>query len=105
MPRTMPSVGSMLTQRTRFSPRCCSTSAITSIGLSAVAAGVVDADRLVDGRDVLVELHVHHGADDLDDATDVRLRHDCLLSYEGAPAPETTSMISLVIAAWRTLFM
>ena len=29
---TMPSVGSMLTQRTRFSPRCCSTSAITSMG-------------------------------------------------------------------------
>ena len=32
MPRTMPSVGSMLTQRTRFSPRCCSTSTMTSIG-------------------------------------------------------------------------
>ena len=32
MPRTMPSVGSMLTQRTRFSPRCCSTSVITSMG-------------------------------------------------------------------------
>ena len=31
MPRTMPSVGSMLTQRTRFSPRCCSTSVTTSI--------------------------------------------------------------------------
>ncbi len=30
MPRTMPSVGSMLTQRTRFSPRCCCTSATTS---------------------------------------------------------------------------
>ena len=65
----------------------------------------LDVERLVDGRDVLVELHVHHGADDLDDAADVRLRHECLLSYEGAPAPETTSMISLVIAACRTLFM
>jgi hypothetical protein len=32
MPRTMPSVGNMETQRTRFSPRCCSTSAITSMG-------------------------------------------------------------------------
>ena len=32
MPRTMPSVASMLTQRTRFSPRCCSTSTMTSIG-------------------------------------------------------------------------
>ncbi len=30
VPRTMPSVGCMLTQRTRFSPRCCCTSAITS---------------------------------------------------------------------------
>jgi hypothetical protein len=32
MPRTMPSVGFIETQRTRFSPRCCATSAITSIG-------------------------------------------------------------------------
>ncbi len=30
VPRTMPSVGCMLTQRTRLSPRCCCTSAITS---------------------------------------------------------------------------
>ena len=33
MPRTMPSVGSMLTHRTRFSPRCCSTSVTTSMGM------------------------------------------------------------------------
>src|SRR6266571_952160 len=32
MPRTMPSVGSIATQRARPSPRCCSTSTITSIG-------------------------------------------------------------------------
>ncbi|MND05321.1 hypothetical protein D3C83_260350 [compost metagenome] len=32
IPRTMPSVGSMATQRTRLSPRCCSTSATMSIG-------------------------------------------------------------------------
>src|SRR5213593_531401 len=32
MPRTMPSVGSIDTARTRPSPRCCCTSAITSIG-------------------------------------------------------------------------
>src|SRR2546426_9435613 len=31
MPLTIPSVGSMATQRTRFSPGCCSTSAVTSI--------------------------------------------------------------------------
>ena len=31
IPRTMPSVGSMATQRTRFSPRCCSTSTMTSM--------------------------------------------------------------------------
>ena len=30
MPRVMPSVGFMATVRTRFSPRCCSTSATTS---------------------------------------------------------------------------
>ena len=33
MPRTMPSVGFIEMQRTRFSPRCCATSAITSIGM------------------------------------------------------------------------
>ena len=32
MPRTMPSVGCMATQRTRPSPRCCCTSRMTSIG-------------------------------------------------------------------------
>ena len=31
MPRRMPSVGFIATVRTRFSPRCCSTSAMTSI--------------------------------------------------------------------------
>src|SRR6266568_4133186 len=33
IPRTMPSVGSMETQRARFSPMCCSTSAITSMAM------------------------------------------------------------------------
>ena len=32
MPRTMPSVGCIETARTRLSPRCCCTSAITSMG-------------------------------------------------------------------------
>ncbi len=31
IPRTRPSVGSIATQRTRDSPRCCSTSSVTSI--------------------------------------------------------------------------
>jgi hypothetical protein len=31
MPRVIPSVGFIATARTRFSPRCCSTSATTSI--------------------------------------------------------------------------
>ena len=31
MPRCMPSVGFIATVRTRFSPRCCSTSQMTSI--------------------------------------------------------------------------
>ena len=31
MPRCMPSVGFIATVRTRFSPRCCSTSTMTSI--------------------------------------------------------------------------
>jgi hypothetical protein len=31
IPRVMPSVGFIATARTRFSPRCCSTSATTSI--------------------------------------------------------------------------
>ena len=34
-PRCMPSVGFIATARTRFSPRCCSTSAMTSIALAA----------------------------------------------------------------------
>ena len=35
MPRRMPSVGFIATVRTRFSPRCCSTSAMTSIASPA----------------------------------------------------------------------
>ena len=35
MPRRMPSVAFIATVRTRFSPRCCSTSAMTSIASPA----------------------------------------------------------------------
>src|SRR6266496_2957241 len=40
-------------------------------GDAAALALVVDADRVVDGRDGLVELHVHHRPDDLHHPTDV----------------------------------
>jgi hypothetical protein len=33
MPRCMPSVGFIATARTRLSPRCCSTSQITSMSM------------------------------------------------------------------------
>ena len=46
IPRVMPSVGFIATARTRFSPRCCSTSATTSILPDAAAAVGDDADAL-----------------------------------------------------------
>jgi hypothetical protein len=64
-----------------------------------------DAHGVVDVRKVAVgELDVHGGADDLDHAAVVLslLAHDAPYN---ACAPETTSMISRVMAAWRTLFM
>ena len=71
-----------------------------------------DAHGVVDGRDVAGELDVHHRPDDLDDLTDVLCSHSWnsvrglrAEAYWGEPAPETTSMISLVMPAWRTLFM
>ena len=79
----------------------------------AADAGAVDAERVVDRRQVsALELHVDDRADDLDDACLmlVLMRRSplamvlCPLSY-CACAPDTTSMISRVIAAWRTLFM
>src|SRR5579863_5391613 len=41
MPRTMPSVGFIATQRTRPSPRCCSTSATTSSGSGTLNPSLV----------------------------------------------------------------
>ena len=41
MPRTMPSVGSMATQRTRPSPNCCSTSRMTSMGAGTLKPSLV----------------------------------------------------------------
>ena len=72
-------------------------------GATALAVGD-DAKRVVDFREVTgLELDVDDGADDLDDLADILFRHGCD-SYS-ACAPETTSMISRVIAAWRTLFI
>src|SRR5262249_17398154 len=91
------------------------------------AAGAVglDAQRVVDFRQVAgLELAVDHRADDLDVSADMFclcrhiscralvVRPGCRrkqpapspVSYS-ASAPETTSMISRVIAACRTLFM
>ena len=48
MPRVMPSVGFIATARTRFSPRCCSTSATTSIFSAPVGTVRHDADGVVD---------------------------------------------------------
>ena len=71
MPRCMPSVGFIATARTRFSPRCCSTSAITSIASAALAVGL-DAERVVDRRQMPgLELDVDDGADDLNDLADL----------------------------------
>ena len=50
MPRTMPSVASMATQRTRPSPRCCCTSRMTLIGIGHVEAVADDLQRLVNRR-------------------------------------------------------
>ncbi len=41
MPRTMPSVGSMATQRTRPSPRCCCTSRMTLMGVGTLKPSLV----------------------------------------------------------------
>ncbi len=41
MPRTMPSVGFIATQRTRPSPRCCSTSATMSSGSGTLNPSLV----------------------------------------------------------------
>src|SRR5262249_51003374 len=62
-----------------------------------------DAESVVDFRQVPgVEFDVDDRPDDLNNFADV-LRGCC--GHQSASAPETTSMISLVIAAWRTLFM
>ena len=41
MPRCMPSVGFIATVRTRFSPRCCSTSTMTSMAWPPFPADLI----------------------------------------------------------------
>src|SRR4029077_16878288 len=63
-----------------------------------------DAHGVVNRRQVsLLKLNVEYRSDDLDYSSDLLLRHFC--SYAVYEAPLTISIISLVIAACRTLFM
>ncbi len=87
-------------------------------GFASVTTLVDDANGGVDRRHALVELDVHDGADDLHDSADVltphsrhshRARMRGRAAFQRVPsqalAPETTSMISLVMDACRILFM
>src|SRR5262249_45365981 len=79
------------------------------VELHAARRLALDAQSVVDRGHLLVELDVHHGADDLHHPADVLLVLGHAPPASGGqawlPAPETTWMISFVIAACRTLFM
>src|SRR5262249_28647621 len=80
-----------------------------------------DAHRVVNFRQmVLGKLDVQHGSDHLDhfpeslfvashnwllDKDENLCRERCAAGYPAEAAPLTISIISLVMAAWRTLFM
>ena len=69
----------------------------------AVAA-VVGLERVQDRRQVILELHVDDGADDLGDLSDCVRRvaiSSSLPEIYSASAPEMISISSLVIIAWR----
>ena len=71
IPRCMPSVGFIATVRTRFSPRCCSTSHDDVDRVAAVAARL-DPHGVVDRRQLpALELDVDDRSDDLDDLADL----------------------------------
>ena len=58
--------------------------------------------RVEDRRQVIVELHVDDGADDLGDMSDCVGHHGPLQKLtHSASAPEMISISSLVIIAWR----
>ena len=56
----------MAMARTVFSPRCWATSSTRRNGLPVRGVGVGGLERVEDGGQVAVELHVDDGADDLD---------------------------------------
>ena len=65
MPRTMPSVGCMDTHLARPSPRCCSTSAMTSMGVGHLEALGSDPHGVVNrGKMAAFKRHHHHRPDD-----------------------------------------
>ena len=119
MPRTMPSVGFMAMQRTWFSPMCCATSTMTSIGtFPSSPSSTMRMALWIAGKMSLGELDVDGRADDLDDAcrsvvrfgchvvsvatmlSDLRhrpLSSSCSSLVSAAAAPHTISMISFVI--------
>ena len=71
----MPSVGCMATQRTRFSPEVL-LHLQGHLVVGAGGVGDVGEERVEDlGKVVLLELHVHGGADDGDDAALFDLTH------------------------------
>ena len=65
---------------------------------------VLGFQRVEDRRQVIVEMHVDDGADDLGDVSDC-VGHDGPCVYgrnaHSASAPEMISISSLVIIAWR----
>ena len=63
-PRTSPSVLSMAMQRTVRSPSSCATSS------TSVRSSILVVQRVLDERQFAVELHVHHGAENLGHASD-----------------------------------
>ena len=76
MPRTMPSVGFIETQRATDSPSCWATSAMTSIFSPVVFPSSWIVDGVVDrGELPFRELDVEHRPDDRDDFSDVLLCH------------------------------
>ena len=65
-------------------------------------AVVVGLERVQDLGQVVLELHVDDGADDLGDLADCCFGgHGVVSVRQSASAPEMISMSSLVIAAWR----
>ncbi len=66
------------------------------------AVAVLGFERVQDRRQMVFELHVDDGADDLSNLSDcVGRGHVVLVPNQSASAPEMISISSLVIIAWR----